>query len=578
LTRLERALEKNLIGGILTRTIPAALRPQSEELSAMEEECHEKVSTMSLRLRAEGSEKGRAGESVMPSKIRSTFIPWTLFSIAFSIQAADQLPLQLSARHTRYELINIGTFGGPASYINPAGNGSPKNQVNSSGTAVGGSDLPIPTTALSNGFVCFGPEGVVPFVNHAFQWKDGIVSDLGALGGPEYCSVANSINDSGLIAGTSENGVIDPIFVTNEFRAVVWENGRIVDLGTFGGRESGAGAVNNKGQVVGWALTSKPDPFSLILVSIGGLGTGPQTRAFLWQKGHMRDLGTLGGLDAMAGLVNDRGQVAGVSYTNEDPNPTTGYPTLHPFLWENGKMLDLGSLGGTVGGAIAINNRGQVVGVSNLAGDQGSDLFLWDKCKLTDLTTQSIGGSLVFANAINDTGQIVGGAIFRGGEFDAAVWHKGVLTDLGTLDGDCASVAWAINSHGQIVGSSFSCDFGRHRAFLWQNGSIVDLNALIPAGSSLELTDPLTITDNGEIAGIGTVPGSGCENAYACGVAFVLQPTDKLVTVTGGATAQSGKSRTTGLGFREIMTQIESRTGRQRRLPGLAPVRGGIDQ
>jgi probable HAF family extracellular repeat protein len=545
----------------------------------MGQECHEKISIMSLSLRAESSEKGRPGDLVMPSKIRSSFIPWILFSITAATQAAGQLPFQLPAQHKRYELINIGTFGGPASYINPARNTGSANPVNSSGTAVGGSDLPIPTTALSNGLVCFGPEGVQPFVNHAFQWKDGIVSDLGALGGPEYCSVANSMNDSGLIAGTSENGVIDPIFVTNEFRAVVWENGRIVDLGTFGGNFSGAGAVNNKGQVVGWALTSKPDPFSLILVSIGGLGSGPQTRAFLWQKGHMRDLGTLGGLDAMAGLVNDRGQVAGVSYTNEDPNPTTGYPTLHPFLWENGKMIDLGTLGGTVGGPIAINNRGQVVGMSNLAGDQIYDLFLWDNCKLTDLTTQSSGGTLLAANAINDKGQIVGGASFPGRDFDAAVWQNGILTDLGTLDGDCFSIAWAINSHGQIVGTSFSCDSGRPRAFLWQNGSIVDLNALIPADSSLDLTDPLAITDKGEIAGNGIVPGSGCENANACGIAFVLQPTDEVVTVTvtSGATAQREKRRSTGLGLNEIMAQMEARTGRQHRLPGIAPVRGSIE-
>lgn len=494
-----------------------------------------------------------------------------------SILTAQDLRHPEGPRHQKYRFVDLGTFGGPASFIDPTGAIGGPNQVNSSGTVVGGSDLPIPTTALSSGYACYGPEGTQPFVDHAFQWKDGVLSDLGALGTPDKCSVATSINDSGLIAGVSENDVIDPIFGQNEFRAVVWENGRIEDLGTFGGNASAAGDVNNKGQVVGWALTSKLDPFSLILVNFGGGGPGPQTQAFLWQKGHMRNLGTLGGLDAMAFLVNDRGQVAGWSYTNEDPNPTTGFPTLHPFLWEDGKMLDLGTLGGTAGGSIALNNRGQVVGVSNLAGDQASDLFLWDKGKLTDLTAQS-GGSFVFANAINDAGQIAGGAFFPGRDFDAAVWQNGVLTDLGTLDGDCISVAWAMNSRGQIVGTSLSCEPGKRHAFLWQNGSMFDLNALIPADSSLELMDPLAIGDNGEIAGIGVVPGSGCNNPYACGVAFVLQPTDEVVTVTtSGATAQSGKSRTAGLGFREIMAQIEARTGRLQRLPGLAPVRGSME-
>jgi probable HAF family extracellular repeat protein len=489
-------------------------------------------------------------------------------------------PLQLSAQHTGYELINLGTFGGPASFIEAGGvfGISAANQVNSPGTAVGGSDVPIPTNALSNGYACYGPEGVQPFVNHAFQWKDGSLSDLGGLGGPEDCSVALSINASGLIAGVAENDVVDPFFGQKELRAVVWENGRIEDLGTFGGNETAATDINGRGQVVGWALTSKPDPFSLILVSFGGGGAGPQTQAFVWQKGHMRNLGTLGGSDAMAWAVNDRGQVVGVSYTNDDPNPTTGFPTLHPFLWENGRMIDLGTLGGTAGGTFALNNRGQVIGSSNLVGDQVFDQFLWDNGKLTDLTTQSIGGLFVFTNAINDAGQIVGGAIFPGGKFDAAVWRNGVLTDLGTLDGDCGSVAWAINSHGQIVGTSFPCDIGSPRAFLWQNGSIVDLNALIPAGSSLELADPYAIRDNGEIAGIGIAPGSGCENANACGVAFVLRPTDELVTETSGATTQRVNSRNSGFSFREIMAQIEARAGRQHKIPGLAPVRGTIEQ
>jgi uncharacterized membrane protein len=95
-----------------------------------------------------------------------------------------------------------------------------------------------------------------------------------------------------------------------------------------------------------------------------------QTRGFLWRDGVMLDLGTLGGPDALTQAINERGQIVGISYTSSIPNPDSGIPTIDPFFWEDGRMEDIGSFGGTFGVASFLNNRGQVVGTSNLVGDQ----------------------------------------------------------------------------------------------------------------------------------------------------------------------------------------------------------------
>src|SRR5713101_4892161 len=88
-------------------------------------------------------------------------------------------------------------------------------------------------------------------------------------------------------------------------------------------------------------------------------------------------------------LINDRGQIAGRSYT-DSINPATGCPVVHPFLWQNGSMLDLGTLGGTSADVRSLNQRGQVVGLSNLTGDLTFHPFLWSKGQLIDLGT--LGG------------------------------------------------------------------------------------------------------------------------------------------------------------------------------------------
>jgi probable HAF family extracellular repeat protein len=452
-----------------------------------------------------------------------------LAALGFTLRLAAQEQKEAKAKHYRYKFVDIGTFGGPASYINGAMALGAFNQINKHGTAVGSSATSIPTPPDSNLGICGGIDGSLHFVSHAFKWQDGEVIDLGALPGADNCSVATSINANGEIVGRSENGVVDPLTGVKDFRAVLWKDGEIRDLGTFGGNYSLVGSINDRGQVAGAATNAISDPFSLLFQLVGS-SNGTQTRAFLWQNGDKQDLGTLGGPDAQAFLVNNQGQVIGLSYTNSTPNPDTGFPTIHPFLWHEGEMKDLGTLGGfgTLFSTVSVNglnNRGQAIGLSPLTGDQIAHPFLWDDGKLIDLTAQS-GGLIVTANALNDAGEIVGNAVFPNGASDAYLWKDGAVTDLGTLAGDCGSEPFAINSRGQVVGQSFSCVSNAVRTFLWENGSIVDLNALIPPNSGWQLVEAFAINDRGEIGGIGDPPGCANLNDAACGHAFLLIPCD----------------------------------------------------
>ena len=195
-------------------------------------------------------------------------------------------------------------------------------------------------------------------------------------------------------------------------------------------------------------------------------------------------------------------------------------------------MKDLGNLGGSNGllgpFLYGLNNRGQVTGVMNIAGNQSRHAFLWNGEKLADLGT--LGGSYSFPSTINDAGDVVGGAWLPGDKAKHAVlWKKGNLTDLGTLHGDPCSFAESINAKGQIVGASQSALGGCDQftaAFLWESGGpSVDLNSLVPSRSTLLLTGAFWINDLGEITGRG-IP-NGCDDVDTGGHAFLLIPCDQ---------------------------------------------------
>jgi probable HAF family extracellular repeat protein len=216
----------------------------------------------------------------------------------------------------------------------------------------------------------------------------------------------------------------------------------------------------------------------------------------------MRDIGTLGGPDAAVFDMSNAGAV-GLSYTNSIPN-TSGIPTIDPFLWVNGSMIDLGTLGGTFGSPEWINTPGQVVGESNLEGDLVSHPFLWDHGVLTDLGT--LGGNNGSAFFINDAGTIVGRADLPGSTVHHGfLWKRGVMSDLGTVGSDPCSVATHINEREQVVGKSTDCHRAL-RAFLWEKGEIVDLNSLVNPPSDAQVFEPSYINERGEITGIARLP------------------------------------------------------------------------
>jgi probable HAF family extracellular repeat protein len=437
---------------------------------------------------------------------------FVVLAIPVRLAAQDHQQHKNNHKHPHYKLIDLGTFGGPQSWV--FGWNEVPGTMSEAGAVVGGADTSASNPNYPNFNPWMGlpfmlyPLNSDPFVEHAFQSNNGTLVDLGTLPGG-YNSFAQWTSANGTVVGASENGVIDSLTGWPEARAVLWEDGQPNDLGTFGGNESGAGAVNNRSQVVGFATNTVPDNF---------LGFLTQQRAALWQKGTVRDLGTVGtGTDAIATNINEHGQVAGATFTNTIIDPNTLIPNQDPFFWQddgNG-MQDIGTLGGGLGFPNEINNRGQVVGQSNLAGDAIAHGFLWEKGVLTDLRT--LGGSGSTAHWINDAGDIVGGASTPNDQaFHATLWRHIDLkiTDLGALAGRPCSLAHNINSEGQIVGYSDNCNDAQKHAFLWEDGGpIVDLNTLVPPGSSLELLIATTINERGEIGGQG-VTSNGDNHAF----------------------------------------------------------------
>jgi probable HAF family extracellular repeat protein len=348
---------------------------------------------------------------------------------------------------------------------------------------------------------------------HAVVWSgDGVINDLGSEG---LNSIAFGINDSGVTVGQAEIAATDPggedfcgsqalgLTATGATcAAFVAQNGFMKALQTLGGANAIAKAVNGRGQIAGTAENTTLDPAC----------PSPQKYQFkpvLWQGEEAVELPTAGGdRNGIAFSINENGEIVGASgnCVAYKPNGLNSLQTLHALLWEAGRVIDLGNLGGKVGhSAKAINNNGEVVGSSDIAGDKATHAFRWTR----------------------NTG----------------------IEDLGTLDGDGLSNGLAINDQGVIAGISAAPDFSSFRAFVWSGGVMTDLNQLIPSTSALYLLTACSINARGEITGF-AVDGNGSIHGYlAVPVGAGGDNFEMGVSPSSLSTAARDRMRHVGLGL-----------------------------
>src|SRR6266478_4652234 len=298
--------------------------------------------------------------------ITALAVGFAAYASAPSRSYAQQTP----TTHHHYVVVDMGSLGGPGSIVYEQGTRSLNNQ----GTFTGAADTPnLDPNNPQNPCSGYPDNTIDPYIQHVFRWELGEKADLGRFpGGTSSCS--QWINDRGWIVGSATDGKVDLLAGFPEAHATLWRNDEILDLGTFGGSESYAWSVNDLGQVVGFASNTVPDQSAGNVFAWGAT----QTHAFLWQNGRMQDLGTLGGTFGYPNMINGRGQIAGFS-------DVAGDLSGHAFLWESGVLKDLGTHGGTVSEARCINDARDAAGYATFPGDQVVHATLWTNGKIVDL-------------------------------------------------------------------------------------------------------------------------------------------------------------------------------------------------
>jgi len=358
------------------------------------------------------------------------------------------------------------------------------------------------------------------------------VSNLPDFGGTS--SGGNSINDQSWVAGYSR--------LPNRNRhGTLWRSSLLTDLGTLGGPNSSVtwNVKNTQGIIVGISQTADPEPLGEAWSSAAFYSTpnnvGYINLGFVWQNNQMRGLPLFpGGNNGFATGANNLGKVVGWAENGvHDPNCCcTQVLQFRPAVWTLGPPDQIHDLplipGDSSGAATAINDDGQIVGISGIC-DQAvgrhtaKHAVLWENGTVTDIYPDAPAPWWNTPTAINHRGDVVGfagdPAFVEGDVLHAFMWtREDGIRQLKPLPNRTPphvdSEAYGINEARQVVGVSCDADQVDCRAVIWDHGNTpTDLNDL-KGGYSAFLALAKDINNNGEITGRAADPITGVLTAY----------------------------------------------------------------
>jgi probable HAF family extracellular repeat protein len=357
------------------------------------------------------------------------------------------------------------------------------------------------------------------------------VSTLPDFGGTS--SGGNSINDQSWAAGYSR-------FSNRDRHATLWRSSLLTDLGTLGGPNSSVtwNVKNTQGIIVGISQTANPEPLGEAWSSAAFYSSphnvGYINLGFVWQNNQMRGLPPFaGGNNGFATGANNVGQVVGWAENGvHDPNCCCSQVLqFRPAMWTLGpdQIHELPLIAGdSSGAATAINDNGQIVGISGIC-DQAvgrhtaKHAVLWQNGTVTDIYPNAAAPWWNTPTAINQRGDVVGFAgdpeFVEGDVLHAFMWtREDGIRQLKPLPHRTPkhvdSEAYGINERRQVVGVSCDADLVDCRAVIWDHGNTpTDLNDLKGSFPKM-LTNAKDINNNGEITGRATDPNTGALTAY----------------------------------------------------------------